>query len=113
MDSHAWVTDFPAAITVCDRDGIIIEMNEASRRVFEKYGGGELLGQSLFDCHSPRSGETIRRLLQTGETNAYTIQKNGVRKLIYQCPWVQDGRVAGLVEISLPIPDEMPHFIRD
>jgi len=45
--------------------------------------------------------------------NAYTIEKRGVRKLIYQAPWFRDGIVQGLVELSLEIPDAMPHFIRE
>jgi hypothetical protein len=28
-------------------------------------------------------------------------------------PWYQDGEFAGVVEISIPIPDELPHFDRD
>jgi hypothetical protein len=43
----------------------------------------------------------------------YTIEKNGVRKLIFQAPWFQDGKYAGLVELALEIPAEMPHFVRD
>jgi len=43
----------------------------------------------------------------------YTIQKSGVKKLIYQAPWFQEGKYAGFVELSLPIPETMPHFDRD
>jgi hypothetical protein len=35
-----------------------------------------------------------------------------VKKLIYQTPWMKDGAFAGLVEISLEIPFEMPHYLR-
>ena len=45
-------------------------------------------------------------------TNAYTIEKNGVKKLIYQTPWYENGEFMGLVEFSLEIPFEMPHYIR-
>lgn len=54
----------------------------------------------------------IRHMLATGESNAYTITKNGVRKIIYQTPWRVEGRIAGLVEISMVIPAEMPHYDR-
>ena len=47
------------------------------------------------------------------ELNAYTIEKNGIKKLIYQTPWFMDGKFSGLVEISLPLPEELPHFIRN
>ena len=45
-------------------------------------------------------------------TYAYTIEKNGVKKLIYQIPWYENGEFMGLVEFSLEIPFEMPHYIR-
>ena len=54
----------------------------------------------------------IRHLLETGKANAYTIEKKGVRKLIYQEAWFLDGEVAGLVEMSLELPPEMPHHVR-
>ena len=52
-------------------------------------------------------------MLETGEANAYTITKHGQRKMIYQTPWRRDGRVAGLIEISMVIPSDMPHYDRD
>ena len=45
--------------------------------------------------------------------SVYTIEKNGVRKMIYQTPWRVDGVVGGLAEISMEIPAEMPHHIRN
>ena len=32
--------------------------------------------------------------------------------MIYQTAWRQQGKVAGLVEISMVIPAEMPHYVR-
>ena len=66
----------------------------------------------MFECHSPQSQAKIRELIATDGTNSYTIQKNGVKKMIYQTTWKRDGKVAGLVEISMVIPEEMPHYIR-
>lgn len=42
----------------------------------------------------------------------YTIEKQGRRKLVYQTPWYEAGAVAGLVEVVLELPAEMPHFVR-
>jgi DUF438 domain-containing protein len=102
----------PFAVTACDKDGTIIYMNEKSCATFLKNGTESLIGKSLFDCHGEKSAEKIKELLRDGTTNAYTIEKNGLKKMIYQCPWYKDGEIAGLVEISLIIPFEMPHFIR-
>ncbi len=107
-----WAKGLNCAITVCDRNGILLYMNEKSQRTFEKWGGKDLIGKSLFDCHSPQSVDTIHRLMNNSESNAYTIDKNGVKKLIYQTPWYRDGEVAGMVEFSIELPAEMPHFVR-
>jgi len=94
-------------------DGTILEMNDKSVNTFSKYGGQALVGKSLMDCHPPAAREKIREMLDSGSTNAYTIEKNGVRKLIYQAPWYSEGKRMGLVEISLEIPEKIPHFKRD
>ncbi|PLX07604.1 MAG: diguanylate cyclase [Marinilabiliales bacterium] len=104
--------ELPFAVTACDIDGKIIYMNEKSSTTFQKYGGESLIGKSLYDCHNPNSSDKIMEIIQTGEANSYTILKNGVKKLIYQSPWYKAGQIAGLVEISLIIPEDMAHFVR-
>ena len=34
------------------------------------------------------------------------------KKLIYQVPWYDGEAFGGLIEFSLPIPFEMPHYVR-
>jgi transcriptional regulator with PAS, ATPase and Fis domain len=112
MVNTTWADTIDVAVTVCDREGTILEMNERSRATFAEDGGGALVGKSLFDCHGPASAETIRALISEGRSNAYTIEKAGARKLIYQTPWHAGDAVAGLVELSIVLPDEMPHRVR-
>ncbi len=109
---HEWIKEFPVAITVCDRDGIITEMNDKAIRTFAAYGGKELIGKSLYDYHPAHCNDKIRQMLLTGETNAYTIEKNGIKKLIYQQPLKENGEICGVVEMSLELPEEMPHHVR-
>lgn len=99
----------PVAITTCDREGTIIYMNEKSQQTF---GGDKFIGTSLFDCHPPQANEKIRHMLATGEQNAYTISKKGQKKIILQVPYFDEQGVAGLVEISAVIPEDMPHKVR-
>ena len=112
--SHEWVQTFPGAVTVCDATGIIIAMNAKARKTFARdLEKGELIGANLLDCHPEPARSKLARLLESHDTNAYTIEKNGVKKLIYQAPWFNgDGQFAGLVELSLEIPFGMPHFVR-
>ena len=112
MREAAWVKEFPASITVCDASGIILEMNDRSCSSFAEDGGGDLIGKNLLDCHPGPAREKAADLLASGSPNVYTIEKAGIKKLIYQSPWFKDGAYSGFVEISIPIPDQMPHFIR-
>ena len=82
---YEWADEMNCAVTVCDTQGIILYMNEKACRTFAGTGG----------------------------VNAYTIEKKGVRKMIYQTAWKREGVVCGLVEISMEIPGEMPHYIRE
>jgi transcriptional regulator with PAS, ATPase and Fis domain len=112
MNEHAWIKEFPAAITVCDAEGILLEMNDKAAKTFEKDGGRKLIGSNMLDCHPNVARTKTERLLAVRAKNVYTIEKNGVKKLIYQSPWYHNGEYAGFVELSLEIPVELPHFIR-
>ncbi len=112
MPEHGWVREFPGAVTVCDRDGVVLEMNERSAEVFAGDGGRTLIGRNVLDCHPEPARSKLSAMLAAGQANIYTIEKNGVKKLIYQAPWKRDGIYAGFVELSLEIPFEMPHFVR-
>jgi PAS domain-containing protein len=108
----AWDEEIPVAITVTDADGVIVRMNARARETFAQDGGGALVGRSVLDCHPEAAREKVRALLEGQRPNHYTISKGGQRKIIHQLPWFRDGRYAGLVEIAVPIPGELPHFDR-
>jgi hypothetical protein len=112
MSDHPWFKDFPGSIIVCDPQGVILEMNARAVRNYQDQGGERLVGANLLDCHPEPARSKVAEMLEDRVTNVYTIEKNGTHKLIYQVPWTVDGDYRGLVEISLEIPAEMPHFIR-
>lgn len=64
------------------------------------------------DCHPEPARSKLRGLLESGGSNVYTIEKGGVRKLIYQAPWSSGGERRGMVELSLELPAEMAHHVR-
>ena len=102
-----WAEGMACSVTAADKDGVITYMNRRAREQYKKHG--DLIGKSLYDCHNERSQAIIRRLLTEGGTNAYTIE----RKMIYQTACTgADGRVEGIVEVSMVIPDELPHYVR-
>lgn len=95
------------AMTVCDLEGRVVYQNN---RAIEALGDAR--EHNLKECHKNSSWEKIQEMIAQGSTNAYTIEKKGVRKLIYQTPWYEDGAVAGLVEYSIVLPPDMPHKVR-
>jgi PAS domain S-box-containing protein len=106
-----WWYEFPGAVTVCDHDGVILEMNPKAAESLGK--GKSLVGKNILDCHPEPARSKVRELLSSGRTNVYTIEKKGVRKLIFQSPWSENGELRGLVELSLELPDPLPHHVRD
>jgi len=79
---------------------------------FAKYGGAALLGTNLLDCHPEPSKSKLQEMLKTPAENMYTTEKNGVKRIVFQTPWMQNGRFSGVVELSFQLQPGMPHFAR-
>ena len=67
------------ATTVCDIDGNVIYQNDTAKSVL-----GDAIGRNLKGCHKPESWNKIVEMLTTGTSNAYTIEKGEIKKLIYR-----------------------------
>ena len=107
-----WTDEFSGAITVCDRSGIVVYMNELSKKIFAKDGDSDLIGKSLIDCHPEPARTLLKKMLNEPFSNSYTIEKKGIRKMIHQTPWMENGEFKGVVELSFEIPMEMAHHKR-
>ncbi len=112
MSNHDWVDEFPGSITICDPHGVLLEMNEKAEQGYADDGGRKLIGTNILDCHPAAAREKFEQMLESRQPNIYTIEKKGIRKLVYQSPWFRDGQYAGVVELVLEIPERMPHFVR-
>ena len=112
MTHGHWIEQFPAAVTVCDPAGVILEMNKKACQTFSASGGAALVGRNLLECHPEPARSRLREMLQRQTPNSYTIEKDGVKKFIYQSPWYENGEYRGFVELSMEIPFELPHFRR-
>lgn len=108
-----WVKEIPFAITVSDLEGNIIYMNDKSIETFQNYGGNKLIGKKLENYHNEHSKAIINKMLSENVSNTYTIKKNQKKKIIHQTPYYVNGNIAGLVEISIVLPDNMKHYDRD
>ena len=93
--------------TVCDKEGKILQiMINLKKRIMVTLSDRTcwIVTRSLPGEVGPVDGGTCHECLHD--------EKNGVKKLIYQTPWYENGEFMGLVEFSLEIPFEMPHYIR-
>lgn len=52
-----------AAVVICNLEHEIIYMNPAAVVSYHKYGGAELLGKSLLNCHGAHSNERIKEVV--------------------------------------------------
>jgi len=112
MNEQDWLKEFPATVIVCDAEGIILEMNDKAAESNENDGGFALVGRNVLDRHPEQARIKTQRLLAARAKNVYTIEKQGIKKLVYQSPWYKNGQYAGIVELVLEIPFEMEHFVR-
>lgn len=103
--------EIPYSVTVCDKEGNILEMNDRSIATFCKDGKSKV-GDNLLACHPEPARTKLLGLLENHEANVYTIEKNGIKKMIYQAPWFENGEFAGYIEISMELPDNIPHYVR-
>lgn len=99
-------------MTVCDKDYTILYLNDRSAEINASDGGKTLVGKNLLDCHPPEAKAKLKEVMASGKPNVYTIEKKGVKKVIFQAHWKKRGRLAGLVEITFELPRDMPHFVR-
>jgi len=53
-----------AAVVICDLEHTIIYMNPAAIERYVKWGGKDLMGKSLLNCHNEKSREMILKLLE-------------------------------------------------
>ena len=103
-----YMKELNVAITVCDKEGKILQMNDKS----QKTNHGDLVGQNVLDCHPEPARRKLMRLMEEHATNAYTIEKKRCEKIDLPDPVVREWRVYGIGGIFLEIPFEMPHYIR-
>ena len=111
MDFKNWADNFDCAITVCDTEANILYINEKASATFKRFGDN-LTGRNLKEFHGERAWTMITKMISENQSNHYTIDKGGVKKIVHQKPWYENGKVMGLVEFSMEIPMDMAHYDR-
>ena len=103
-----WAKEMDAAVCVCDTKGIVTYMNEKGKADY----GSDLTGKEIFACHPEAALAKFKALLASGKENIYSIEKNGIKKMVYQLPIKTNGKYCGYAEIVKQLPSEVPHFVR-
>jgi transcriptional regulator with PAS, ATPase and Fis domain len=112
MEIQPWFKELPISICVSDADGTILELNDLARQTYAPEGK-EIIQTNMLDCHPEPARTKLVEMMQNEITNIYTIEKNGKKSIIIHVPWYSQGKYQGHVELSLAIPDQMPHFVRE
>ena len=60
-----WVKEFVGAVTVCDAEGTILDMNDRAATTFAQRGGRALIGSSVLDCHPEHARAKLAELMAT------------------------------------------------
>jgi transcriptional regulator with PAS, ATPase and Fis domain len=111
--SENWLKEIDIAVTLCDKSGKIVYMNDKSVKTFINEGGENLIGSNVLDCHPEPSRSLLSEMLLNETKNAYTVTKGGVKKMILQIPYNLKGEYSGFAEFSFEIPENLKHISRD
>ncbi len=112
MKHHYWEKEVDATLIVSDENGIVIEMNDKSSRVFQD-GTDRIVGTKVLDCHPQWAKPKVEELMTDKTPNCYTTESKGQKHFVYHTPWYENGVYKGLVELVIPIPFDMPNYVRD
>lgn len=77
-----------SAVVICDLEHTIIYMNSVAINRYGKWGGKDLIGKSLLDCHNEKSRESINKVLDWFKTSmdhniVYTFHNEKENKDVY------------------------------
>lgn len=64
---------------LCDKEGLVLYQNAVARQ-----RDGEVIGKNLYNCHSPKSGEKIRMMMETGMSNSYEVIHHGKHYFVHK-----------------------------
>lgn len=94
-----------AVIVMVDADMKISWINEVGARNYERFGGQDIIGTSLLDCHQPENHARIQAMFEDFRTQklpglAMERLLEDRRKHIAYLPSYEDGKFSGCLEIQ-------------
>ncbi|MBR6911357.1 MAG: PAS domain-containing protein [Candidatus Methanomethylophilaceae archaeon] len=93
-----------APVVVCDTMHIVVYMNPAAIEAYKDDGGSKIIGTHIFDCHSERANEMIRKVVDwfaadKGNNSVHTFYNSRQNKDVYMVALRDDdGELIGYYE---------------
>lgn len=92
-----------SSVVICNLKHEIIYMNPAAVNNYQKWGGDELIGKSLLDCHNKESREKIEQVLDWFKADeshniVYTFHNEKQNKDVYMVALRDEGKLIGYYE---------------
>ena len=92
-----------SAVVICNLEHEIIYMNPSAIENYRKWGGRELLGQSLLNCHNQQSRDKIEKVIEWFKTSkehnmVYTFYNQKQNKDVYMVALRDQDRLIGYYE---------------
>lgn len=91
------------AVVICNLEHEVIYMNPAAVERYSKWGGNNLVGQSLLNCHNPQSNEKINQVLEWFASSpkhniVHTFYNKKQNKDVYMVALRDEGKLIGYYE---------------
>ena len=91
------------AVVLCNLQHEIVYMNEAAAVNYAKWGGKELLGKSLLNCHNVHSNEVIKQVVDwfavaEDHNIVFTHHNPKQNKDVYMVALRENGKLIGYYE---------------
>ena len=85
------------AVVICNLEHKIIYMNPVAKDRYKKYGGADLVGKSIFDCHNEKSRDIILNVVEwfaqkTDNNIVYTYSNEKENKDVYMVALRDDNK---------------------
>ena len=94
-----------AVIVIADENFIIRYINDIGEENYRRFGGRDIIGMSLFDCHNEHSGRIIREMydgFKCGDLQSKAKelpQGDRVKHIVY-LPIFHSGEFRGCMEVQ-------------
>ncbi len=109
-----WADNIEMTVMHCDTRGRVTYMNKKCGEMFKKFGGMELIGKNIFDCHPEGANAKLKEIMDKRVSHSYSIERDGRKTMLHSFPLLNDkGEYIGFGEITYEIPYDMPHYVRD